>query len=290
MTRWVSSWKRAVERRSSLLTPLFFCTSGLFGGLLAVATLAEGLTGFGSQTPLVTRLALGLAAVSVPLLLASGAEGRLVRSPFVWVGLILVVLASPLALFSWIGLSLGVPGWIPLSAVPLGLALPLSCVAWFRREGCIWNRRKLGAFFLLLASNGALAIFSITAASNRTIAGISFEQLQSLERAAVVLLVVELIVLMLLLRVRGPDQLAIENWRRDLLDSAILFLFIAGFIFGLAAPMLTITLVLRSPFVGLIPYASGMILLGNLSFYYAVVLSCRLPVPIASRQSPVSAQ
>lgn len=281
MTHWVSNWKRVVERRSPLLTPLFFYTSGLFGGLLAVATLAEGLTGFGSQAPLVRNLALGLGAVSAPLLLAGGVERRLVRSPFVWLGLILAGLAGlkSLVFGGWSGLSLGVPEWIVWSAVPLGLALPLSCVTWFRRQGCIWDRRKLGALFLLLASNGALAIFSIVATSNRRIAGISFEQLQLLERIAVVLLMVELVVVMLLLRVRGPDQPAIQNWRRKLLDSAVLFLFIAGFIFGLAAPLLTITLVLRSPFVGLIPYASGMILLGNLSFYYAIVLSCRVPVP-----------
>ena len=67
MTHWVSNWKKVVERRSSLLTPLFFCTSGLFGGLLAVASMAEGLTGFDSQAPLVRNLALGLGAVSVPL-------------------------------------------------------------------------------------------------------------------------------------------------------------------------------------------------------------------------------
>lgn len=281
MTHWVSNWKRVVERRSPLLTPLFFYTSGLFGGLLAVASLAEGLTGFGSLTPLVRNLALGLGAVSAPLLLAGGVERRLVRSPFVWLGLILAVLVGlkSLVFGGWSGLSLAVPEWIVLSAVPLGLALPLSCVAWFRRQGCIWDRRKLGALFLLLASNGALAIFSIVATSNRRIAGISFEQLQSLERTGVVLLMVELVVVMLLLRVRGPDQPAIQNWRRRLLDSAVLFLFIAGFIFGLAAPLLTMTLVLRSPFVGLIPYASGMILLGNLSFYYAIVLSCRVPEP-----------
>ncbi|MGI8783362.1 MAG: hypothetical protein ACR2L2_06910 [Acidobacteriota bacterium] len=275
----MSNWKRVVERRSPLLTPLFFYTSGLFGGLLAVASLAEGLTGFGSQTPLVRNLALGLGAVSAPLLLAGGVERRLVRSP--WLGLILAGLVgfNSFVFGGWSGLSVGLSGWIILGAVPLGLALPLSCAAWFRRQGCIWDRRKLAAFFLLLASNGALAIFSIVATSSRRIAGISFEQLQSLERVGVVLLMVELVVVMLLLRVRGPDQPAIQIWRRKLLDSAVLFLFIAGFVFGLAAPLLTMTLVLRSPFVGLIPYASGMILLGNLSFYYAIVLSCRVPGP-----------